>query len=232
MSAHQTLPISRSGTIFAVVILLIAFFVFHRVEDLLLSQPKIDIDITTLPEELGSWKSGVDFTIDARAALVLKLDHYVKRSYHKGDKEKVFLYIGYWKKQSGDNQAGKHSPVLCLPANGWTISTPEKTTWPLEKTPDITTSTLNAEFQNYNTFISYWFFQGTDLFTNETEALIRTNLGLLLGHRADGGIVEITVPLDNTKDRATAITEAKATTENFLVDFVPEFNKLLSSTHL
>ena len=57
--------------------------------------------------------------MDNKSLEVLQLTSYTKRVYKHPSGKSVYLYIGYWEKQSGEHQAAKHSPALCLPSNGW-----------------------------------------------------------------------------------------------------------------
>lgn len=75
--------------------------------------------LATFPADVGGWR-GVDAgDLDPEVARVLGADDYLNRIYYGNDsRDVVGLYIAYYASQrQGD---AIHSPLNCLPGNGWT----------------------------------------------------------------------------------------------------------------
>ena len=130
--------------------------------------------------------------MSARSELVLKLNQHLKRSYTNSNGESVFLYIGYWEEQTGHHQSAKHSPKLCLPANGWEISHKEKTNFTSKDFGTFSSSNILGSLRGSSQLFRYWFFIGREMFEDENKVLLKTTLSKVTGKRSDGGIIEIT----------------------------------------
>ena len=151
--------ISKKGAIFSLFFLLLTAAAIYYLQNSLWHKETNNIDIRQLPYQLGDW-NGIDVdNLDLRSQNTLKLDQYVRRIYKNKEGRQIFIYIGYWKKQSGDHQAAKHSPLLCLPGNGWKITdvskhdfeVTNKTTAPLI----LSNSQLIGFNKNYSALFSY-----------------------------------------------------------------------------
>ncbi len=191
------------------------------------------VPIEDLPMVIGSWHGRKDAPLDERSAAVLQLDGAVKRVYRNTVGKELYVYIGYWKTQSGDNQAAKHSPVMCLPANGWTISQPMPWEIPTSHESEeaglksFTASSLVADFKGHRSLFKYWFFSGEEMFRDETQALVKTSFGMLSGSRTDGGIVEVTVPIDDSIPKSQAEAEAEQLATDFTRGLYPALVRLI-----
>lgn len=219
---------SFSGALISVLLMLATYgaTVVHRmtIGDAL----TIDIPIEELPMQLGSWQGREDAPLDARSQSILQLDRSVKRLYRGPDGAEVFLYIGYWKQQTGETQAGKHSPVLCLPANGWKIGTPEPVQiQDKEGARKVTISSLDASFRGTQSIFKYWFFSGTEMYRDETEALLRTSLGMFSRTRTDGGIVEVSIPYRDSHSSDAERDRANDAAMDFVKVLYPALRDLL-----
>src|SRR5262249_52805998 len=136
-----------------------------------------------------SGKDGEAMELSSRETL--QLDGYIRRDYsHEGDKS-AFIYIGYWAHQGGEHQAAKHSPMMCLPANGWKVTSLAPIEVSLPSGNKVQISRVIGQYDNRYTVVYYFFFNGTEYYIHEWEALIRIAASALLGRRTDGGIVEI-----------------------------------------
>jgi len=164
------------------------------------------VDLAQLPEQIGEWKSSQSLKMDPSSRDTLQLNSYVKRFYSKPDGSRVYLYAGYWDKQSGEHQAAKHSPVTCLPSNGWSISSPKKVE--LAK-PSFKVNRLTGAFGKGNNLFYYWFYTANETYLDEWKALIKISVGNLFHGRSDGGIVELSIPYGDaySEEKADAILE-------------------------
>ncbi|MCB0323148.1 MAG: EpsI family protein [Bdellovibrionales bacterium] len=220
--------INRIGAVLALVTLLLASVGFHQHMARLAERATVDVAIESLPLELGQWQGKVTQGLDVRSQEILRLTRFVKRAYSRGD-ERIELYIGYWQHQTGDYQAAKHSPLLCLPANGWEVE--RRGSRELEdvgSTEGISVKRLVGEVRGKPYLFYYWFFTGERSYSEEWQALFRISLQNLLASRSDGGIVEVSTPLPTGYSREEAIAHASEQIEDFLAELRPALEHLVA----
>ena len=187
------------------------------------------IEIEKLPYELGEWVGQDLAEMTARNRSILKLDSYIKRFYRNPAGQGIYVYIGYWKKQSGEHQAAKHSPVTCLPSNGWSIYNPEKNIVEVETKP-FKVNQLTGSIKSKSSLFYYWFFNGQETYLEEWKALIKIGMGNLIHGRSDGGIVEISTAFEQANGRILKPNEVQEVLNNFMQSFKPELEKLMHNT--
>lgn len=212
--------ISVKGSITALILASVLLGANLRIDAQRAGTETLKLEVNQLPLELAGWSGSELPGLGIRAKHVLQLDQHLQRAYKNEIGRGVSLYIGYWERQTGDHQAAKHSPLVCLPANGWKISSRETTTLPAQL-GGIEVNELVASRGAENYLFMYWFFRGDDTYTKEWRALIDISLGAFLYGRSDGGIIEVSLPV-----RAGGPNEARETAVSFLTQFLPEFNKL------
>lgn len=201
------------------------------------------IEVDQLPMTSGAWQGQRSGSLGHMEISVLQLDSWLKRSYTRtisDDANKIgnttarttslAFYLGYWKQQTGDYQAAKHSPLGCFPANGWSIYDIERRSVPLDEVGATfaKTSRLTGDIDN-NTYVTYyWFFTGDNIYPADWQAMMLASFGTLLVGRSDGGIVEITAPVQKGINRDEAIKNAQDDVEDFIRSFYPDFLNMLS----
>ncbi len=187
-----------------------------------------DIPLESIPKKLGEWKTIADSELDFRSQEILKLDRYIKRTYEHPNGTRAILYIGYWRQQTGDKQAAKHSPLICLPANGWSVS--GKSEIPMNVTSSKGETTLSvrrltASFRERPHAFYYWFFSGESEYNNEWAALFLNIYKKLTTGKSDGGIVEISIPMDSSVPADQIGEEEKRNIDSFLKELYPALIK-------
>jgi EpsI family protein len=224
--------ISKSGCI----ICLLVFSLSHLLYSLNASQVnskepgqiEADVKVEQIPLEFGEWVGRDVEGLGITSREILKLDRYIRRVYKNSSGDEVFLYIGYWKKQSGESQSAKHSPSICLPGNGWRVSAVQKDNVDLVNKPSLPVNTLVADIEGKRQLFMYWFFSGERTFAVEWKALLYIGLESYLHGRSDGGIVEIATPLSvlsSEKDMPRARTVAA----KFIKDLEPIFTEMIKA---
>jgi EpsI family protein len=178
------------GAYIAVAILLLTVVITHLTKTRLASFEAIDIAVETLPMQLGSWNGVESDALSTKSKEILKLTKYIKRDYTNSEGKTVSLYIGYWNKQSGEHQAAKHSPALCLPSNGWHVQYKDPVLL-TSNSSSLTAKQILGEIQSSEQLFYYWFFAGEENYYEELKALVNISLQRLLHGRSDGGIIEI-----------------------------------------
>ncbi len=190
-----------------------------RLNDLEAPSSPASEKLLNIPKSLGSWTSQESLGLGLREQQILQLDSYVRRKYRNPDGKQIQVYIGYWKSQSGDYQAAKHSPKTCLPSNGWEIlETSERRVEAL----NANVSSILARFKSSYMLFDYWFFSGNEIYNKEWLALLKIANQKLVNGRSDGGIVELGIVLENSE--ASTKKEAQAVLESFVTDFKDSFS--------
>lgn len=190
------------------------------------------IALEQLPKSIPGWegKDGSGLSDDVRD--ILQLDKFVKRSYTNQQQQNVLLYIGYWTKQSGEHQAAKHSPSICLPANGWNITRQPKEyiSFADNRIEPLHVKRLIGGVRDKQSLFTYWFFTGEHTYNEEWSALTRISIEAAIYGRSDGGIVEISTPIVHDKDTplAQAIDEAKQRSDEFIKALYPELKNIIT----
>lgn len=223
--------VNRINGVIALITVLLLSLLFRYHASWLESQEAVDVQVDKLPYTIGEWKGKDTVGLDIRSQETLRLDRYVKRLYTNSEGEQILLYVGYWKKQSGDYQAAKHSPQLCLPSNGWYVERKPAT----EVSPETSTGVapfsvkrLVGEIGDNAHLFYYWFFTGEQNYSDEWKALLTISFQSFLAGRSDGGIVEISTPLEGGEAREENIKKRSALVEDFLFHFYPALNKLIA----
>lgn len=223
--------LSLSGILTALFLMVPTLILSHRLETITQRASESKVTFRNFPNNLGPWQGEDSTELDSRSQSILQLDEYLRKEYRTADGKSVFLYLGYWKKQSGEQQAAKHSPLMCFPANGLTISRPEERLLPATflggTNSQFAVSRLVATEKRRSSLYFYWFFSGQKTYRDETYGLINVLRSTLLEGRSDGGIIEISTPLSESADSASVEGNAENTLRDFSAYFVPELERAL-----
>lgn len=220
-------PISKAGA-YAFLLLIVAAAILntllaHRLHTV----SSASVDIEAFPQQLGAWNTSSADSLDPRSRDILQLDRYIRRLYAQPGQPGVYAYIGYWKEQTGETQAAKHSPSLCLPANGWKIERLEPIVFQAPNGIALPVNRIVGDFDHKRALFYYWFFSGEDYYAQEWQSLARVMWNALLGKRTDGGIIELSVALTEQPDKARALADAEHTMQDFTKEFAPALHRLI-----
>lgn len=220
--------ISKKGAIVSLFFLLLSACSIFYLQNSIWHKEANNINIKKLPYQLGDWSGRDVDDLDQRSQNTLKLDQYVRRIYSNKEGRQIFIYIGYWKKQSGDHQAAKHSPLLCLPGNGWKITEVSKHDFEVTKETAepfiLSNSQLIGFNKSYSALFSYWFFSGEIIYREETMALFHIIKQTILNQRSDGGLVELSI---DTANNSLALENAQKNLDDFLKALYPALDQLI-----
>ena len=187
------------------------------------------LPVKEIPMTIGEWTGRETAGLDIRSQEILQLSTFVKRTYTNPAGETVLLYIGYWDRQTGDYQAAKHSPALCLPSNGWGVQPLGRETIPLaseHSSSSITAKKLVGTIQGNSFLFHYWFFAGEKKYVEEWQALFNISMQNIFTGRSDGGIVEVSAAIPRDLSKKDAIAKAESAAHHFIAALAPELEKL------
>lgn len=221
--------LSRKGVLIAVLLLLAACSGKIYGESMLSQRRESHVTLSKYPNSIGEWTGREGSRMELRSRETLQLDQYLRRLYEKFGEDPAFLYVGYWGHQSGEYQAAKHSPMMCLPANGWKITKLKPIFVDLPADKKLEVNRVVGQFDQHTSLVFYYFFNGEDYYVREWEALLRIAGNALIGRRTDGGIVEITIELSSEETRQLLNGSESSTTlgDKFVKDSIQELDKLI-----
>jgi len=173
--------------------------------------------------DIAGWKNNGLIQIDSRIVDVLNLDDYVNNYFTNGHGF-VSLYIGYY--LTSKKVAAAHSPLVCFPGQGWTLSDFE------EKPIKVGDHTVNlmriiASAPERNELLIYWF-QAYDKTSSGTFLQkINTLISKFVNGREDNAFVRVTVPMKNMD-----VEQAYSLGVDFIEAFYPKFLEYVKESRL
>jgi len=221
----KNVTLSKVGLYVSVMVLLITTVIVIQIDNPPAWQA--DVELSNVPKVFENWSSLDVDGVSIKERDILSLDESLTRIYRAEDNTSIYGYIGYWKRQTGDSQAAKHSPRMCLPANGWKIQPLANIELEINGKV-ISVNRILAEINRQKYLYYYFFFNGEDYYTSEWESLLRITCNSLVGSRTDGGIVELNTPIkeDEAKNIDSSLAAERLTELVRLIE--PELRKEIS----
>lgn len=150
----------------------------------------------------------------------LDLDDYVFADYIINNR-KVNLFIGFY--YTVDKVSAAHSPLVCFPGQGWTIS--EHSSQRVNVgTDEILYAEIIATLDGQNDLVLYWFQAGKKTTPQVYKNKINSMVNKVLQNDQQHAFVRITVPLGES-----SYDKAKQTALDFLNIFYPKFLEFIEA---
>ena len=147
----------------------------------------------TFPTTLGDWR-GKPSSLDQQVESSLGLTDYILSDYARGDGRQVNLYVAYYASQRTGQSP--HSPSVCIPGNGWSITNLERTHY---RSNDLNVSLpLNRVViarGKAKQLVYYWFDERGMTIANEYWSKLYLLRDAIFRNRTDGALVRLTTPL-------------------------------------
>ena len=170
----------------------------------------------TFPATLGEWQ-GRTSLLEPKVEHFLALDDYILSDYSKSDGKAVNLYVAYYASQRAGEMP--HSPLLCIPADGWLITKFERTGRDAEKPLNRAIIERNGSRQ----LVYYWYEERGRKIASEHWAKWYLLSDAIAKNRSDGALVRlITTILPNELER-----DADNRLQLFMNDLLPRLNGYL-----
>jgi EpsI family protein len=159
-------------------------------------------ELKDFPKKFASWEQdGNDERFDAAVERVLRADEYLLRDYRSSDGRVASFYVGYYATQR--NGATYHSPLNCLPGNGWNLSEPARILIkPVDGRPAFEANRYLIQDGRQTLLMVYWYQGRGRAVASEYWAKIYTVVDSLRRHRSDGSMVRVTVPIGDSESGA------------------------------
>ena len=142
----------------------------------------------TFPAKIGSWQ-GNAFLLEPQVERFLALDDYLLSDYSTPDGKIVNLYAAYYASQ----RTGKmpHSPLDCIPGDGWEITKFDRTS--LDNGRPINRATI--ERNGSKQLVYYWYEERGKRITIEYWSKWYLLYDAITKNRSDGALVRLTTAL-------------------------------------
>ena len=150
----------------------------------------------------------------------LDLDDYIFTTYEK-DGVQITLYIGFY--YTADKVSAAHSPLVCFPGQGWTITEPE---YGHLKVGDhqINYAQIDATLGNQKELIVYWYQSHDDTATQVYRNKLTTLYNKIVKNDQQHAFVRISVPLNSPRSE-----QVKQVVANFMTGFYPELIQFIET---
>jgi len=177
------------------------------------------IALETIPMTLAAWAGSEAPPLDPEVARVLGADQYVHRFYAQSGAPTIEMDVAYYAQPRVGATA--HSPLNCLPGNGWNMSAPSLRqvglagdTWTVR---EVTVSRGNDRFA-----MSYWFQNRQRVDYNEFAARWHVFTDALRRRPSDTAMVRVMTPV------STDEAAGRAAVSTFAGTLIPQVDRALA----
>ena len=181
------------------------------------------IALATIPMTLQSWTGAEAPPLDPDTARILGADQYVHRVYTAPAEPTIEMDVAYYAQPRVGATA--HSPLNCLPGNGWTMSEPAVRTvgsgtdaWTVR---EVVVSRDTARWA-----MSYWFQNRQRVDYSEFAARWHVFTDALRRRPSDTAMVRVMTPLPSDDAAGTA---GRAGVAAFAAMLIPQVDRALAT---
>jgi len=165
------------------------------------------------PARIGQWQ-GFASLMDPATERVLKLDDYILSDYAKPGGQAVNLYVAYYASQR--KGVSPHSPLVCIPGDGWRITHFERTTSGTGM--NVPVNRMIIERDSSKQLVYYWFEERGRMIANEYWAKWFLLTDAITKNRTDGALVRLTTQVSRTE----TMQEAEERLRSFMRELMPK----------
>jgi exosortase D (VPLPA-CTERM-specific) len=175
------------------------------------------IQFVSFPATLGDW-NGHASLLEPQVENSLALQDYIVSDYSKSDGKVINLYVAYYASQrTGESP---HSPLVCIPGNGWSITQLGRTSFagrPLNR--------AIIERNGSKQLVYYWYEERGRWLASEYWSKWYLLSDAIIKNRSDGALVRLITPiLPNELEE-----EADGRLITFMQDMLPSLSTYLPS---
>ncbi len=149
--------------------------------------------LNQLPLSINDWEGADAAPLDPETAKILAADQYLRR-YYVGEDGEVELDVAYYSQRRVG--ASMHSPLNCLPGNGWTVSSSRELTLPTPQ-GDRVVRELTVRRNKALFALAYWYQSRDRVLTGELATRFVLLKDSLRQRPADVGLVRVMTRLPN-----------------------------------
>jgi EpsI family protein len=156
-------------------------------------------DLALMPMTLGEWHGRRD-RLDQIYLDLLRPDDYLLADYVNAGREVVNIYVGYFGAQT--KSSSSHSPRLCIPGGGWTITSLEEYVLPGAEHRGNPVAINRAVIKKGEdaALVYYWFKERERILTGEYVVKGYIFWDAITRNRSDGALVRLVTPVRPNED--------------------------------
>jgi exosortase D (VPLPA-CTERM-specific) len=172
----------------------------------------------TFPTTIGDWHGRASM-LESQVEHGLALEDYILSDYSKADGKVVNLYVAYYASQrTGESP---HSPLVCIPGEGWSITKLEHTSFGTGQPLNRATIERNGSKQ----LVYYWYEERGRRIASEYWSKWYLLLDAIIKNRSDGAMIRlITTVLPSELER-----DADLRLRSLMHDLLPRLSGYLPS---
>lgn len=179
--------------------------------------------LSSLPLEIGEWKSKGDEPIEEKIMNMLQLSDYVNRTYVSPSGKIFSLYVGFVSIQ--EEQPMIHTPLVCLPGSGYVVSNEKLLPWwnGRKDKKEKKVNLITVEQGQSKLLICYWYQANQRIMANDYVYRFFLLWDAIFKKRTDGALVRFMTPM--SLDESPMIAEERL--KNYVQLLIPIINKEL-----
>lgn len=166
----------------------------------------------SFPSKIGDWQ-GHPSLLDPQVERGLALDDYVLSDFTNPNGKIVNLYVAYYASQHGGKY---HSPLVCIPGDGWSISKFRRTSYSADRPVNRALIEQNGVRQ----LVYYWYQERGRQTASEYWSRWYLLYDAIMMNRSDGALVRLITPI--------ASDESEQDAEHRLRQFIPALDPTLN----
>jgi EpsI family protein len=143
--------------------------------------------LESIPMTLGEWEGQAGAPLDAESARIVAPDQYLHR-YYVAPAGVVEMDVAYYTQRRVG--ASMHSPLNCLPGNGWTVSDSRARTVTTAAGP-VEIRELTVRRNRVLFALAYWYQSRAQVLTGELATRFQLLSDSLMRRPADVGLVRV-----------------------------------------
>jgi len=171
------------------------------------------------PARLGDWQ-GHSSSMEPQVERMLGMEDYILSDYSNPSGKVVNLYVAYYDSQHGGKY---HSPLVCIPGDGWSIVALERTSY----SADSPANRVIIERNGSQQLVYYWYEERGRRIASEYWSKLYLIYDAITMRRSDGALVRLTTAI-----RPGELThDADARLRQFIDDLRPALDGFLPSAN-
>jgi exosortase D (VPLPA-CTERM-specific) len=148
------------------------------------------VAFASFPNTLGEWR-GQTSTLDRQIEHFLGLSDYILSDYVRKDGRQVNFYVAYYASQRSG--LSPHSPSVCIPGNGWQITSLERTYYQNhDASVSLPLNRVVIGRGSEKQLVYYWFEERGMKIANEYLSKLYLLRDAMFKNRTDGALVRLT----------------------------------------
>lgn len=208
-----------------VIFLLVNLFVASLISSPFFQREDVIVDnksLTQFPSMLGQWRAS-ESRLPPSIEAVAGASEYYYGDYLSTSNDKVNLYIAYYRDQK--KGAAPHSPTVCIPGDGWIITSDEPVSIKSKSGKIYEVSRLIITKDKHTIVTYYWLKQGNKIFRQQFMARLNLIWFAIKESRADAALIRMVSEVANNEkieDADARIQEVATELLDVISNYVPD----------